>query len=199
MNIYHIIALPNEENLTRLNNIRHYLYTNGFRYSVDPPKNDVHITLAQINSSDDEAFIQNNLRDLINNELKDIKKFEIESDHITNNKKTPDAKYPNGNVWIALYFKDNILKKMAQNIDGILKGLNISTTEDYIAPFRTNSSEDIYDLTANHMNLCNYARPERAQKAKEYILQTAPKNFFIDKIALRDAKGKILWKINLGG
>jgi hypothetical protein len=194
MAIYHIVALPDDNNLKKLNLIRHYLYTNGFRYDNNAPKNDVHITLCQINTENSKLVLEDFKQSI---ERKGFKKFNVKYDHITNKLKEPNIMYPLGNSWIALFFKDDNLKDLAKELDTVLKILTISATEDYIAPFRTDIDQDIYDLTANHLNLCNYALPERSLEASNYIENEAPKNFEIDKIALRDEKGKILWTIKI--
>jgi hypothetical protein len=47
------------------------------------------------------------------------------------------------------------------------------------------------------MNLCNYARIDKSQEAREYIEANAPKSFLIDKLALRTEKGDLVWKVEL--
>jgi hypothetical protein len=48
---YTLVALPQEKTLKKLNSIRHYLYTNGFRYTMTSPKGNAHITLLQLEIS----------------------------------------------------------------------------------------------------------------------------------------------------
>jgi hypothetical protein len=49
---YTLVALPEETTLKKLNTIRTYFYTNGFRYTTTPPKGNAHITLSQLEISD---------------------------------------------------------------------------------------------------------------------------------------------------
>ncbi|MFA5776683.1 MAG: hypothetical protein WC988_03980 [Patescibacteria group bacterium] len=57
---------------------------------------------------------------------------------------------------------------MSQSIDGFLKDTGKSTTAEYISRIRDgihkgNASKD--GVIANHINLCNYCRPEKSNDA----------------------------------
>ncbi|MBL8015253.1 MAG: hypothetical protein JNK26_03645 [Candidatus Doudnabacteria bacterium] len=194
MKKYTLVALPEKQTLGKLNAVRTYLYTNGFRYQNNLPKNDVHITLAELATEEAELPA---LRTELQNILEKIHPFGISYDHVTNKIHPASEKYPNGSAWIALYFKENRLRDLAQLLDLHLISKDISTTKEYVAALGINPEENLYSNIANHMNLCNYARVEKAQEAKDYVEQNAPKSFVIDKVALRDDVGSIIWSITL--
>jgi hypothetical protein len=50
---------------------------------------------------------------------------------------------------------------------------------------------------ANHMNICNYAKSEKAQEIVRLSTQRMPKMMSIDKVALRNFNGRNEWIIQL--
>lgn len=74
--------------------------------------------------------------------------------------------------------------------------------DTYVARIKTvkpaaERTDDVLDYTANHMNICNYATPEKTHEAKCLIEQNTPKEIVFDTIALRNAKGNHVREIPL--
>ncbi|MFS8130948.1 MAG: hypothetical protein ACMG57_03140 [Candidatus Dojkabacteria bacterium] len=186
MDKYFLVALPEANSLKKLNEIREYLYFNGFRYSNDLPTSDVHITLAQTNLEDEDIL---SVKSDLKNFLKDQESFSIEYDHVTNENRGSNEKYTEGYAWIALYINNESLKTLSKKLDGYLITKNISNTQDYI---------DEVGGIADHLNLCNYGRLDSADNAMRFIEANAPKSFEIKTIGLKKGKGgKVLWSIDL--
>ena len=88
-----------------------------------------------------------------------------------------------------MLFEDQHLKTLAQNILYCAQKLDIDITHLYAKniaisqgkPFR---KEDSIEYIADHMNICNYTRIDKAQAAKQYFLQNFDENIIIDKIGL---------------
>ena len=54
--VYTIVALPQDDQLHKLNTIRNYFYQNGFRQRVSKCKENAHITLLQLKDSLSKNF-----------------------------------------------------------------------------------------------------------------------------------------------
>jgi hypothetical protein len=191
---YTIVALPEQGALQTLNEIRRYLYTNDYRYSNQPPVNDVHITLAQAEIAEGNLEV---LQESLKAKLETLPSFEISYAYVTDKVHPANEKYPQGSAWISLYFEDPQLQALARLIDSHLLAERISTTKEYVAELGLDPNEDLYSKIADHLNLCNYARVEKAAEAKKYVEDNAPRNFRINTVALRDSTGKVIWKFGL--
>ena len=137
------------------------------------------------------------IRNDLSSILKDTDCFRVEYDHITDTIHPASEKYPDGSAWVALYFKDSNLQNLAKLIDEYLIDKGISLTKEYVKALGLDPEIDLYSKIADHMNLCNYARVERAEEARKYVLKNAPKSFLIDTVALRNEVGEIVWEIKL--
>ena len=52
-------------------------------------------------------------------------------------------------------------------------------------------------VVADHLNICNYCLPKRADEAHSLIINTVPKKFWIEKIAFRCTNGVHAWELEL--
>lgn len=96
MTTYTIVALPQHDLLEKLNAIRTYLYTNDFRYTNKAPKDNAHITLAQVEINDDQDMKK--IKQKFQRQLVDQMTFEISPKEIVSREhKRVEvlAKYPN--------------------------------------------------------------------------------------------------------
>lgn len=175
MSTYSFIALPTPDLLDKLNSIRQYLYTNGFRYSSNPPKADVHITLFEFeydrkfNVTEEIGYVVSKFKPVA------IKGYELNNrpHSVATNKFTDKP-----SNWIALSFDSPELRGYAKLISQHISGSQA--------------------VNADHLNLCNYARPEKSEEAIAYIKsQNLPEELLVDQIAVRDEAGNIEWRCEL--
>lgn len=133
---YTLIALPQDKDLQELNAMREYLYTHGFRYTDKAPKDNVHITLAQVEIDEHQDI--NTIQTQIKNQIKNYKKIPISSPALINREHTrirnkPELiqKYPDGCSRIALVFDDQNIKNLAKEILLCTQKLQIDTSFQY--------------------------------------------------------------------
>ena len=195
MDKYTFVALPEKHILEKLNAVRTYLYTNGYRYSTILPKNNVHITLAQAGLPPETNL--NLLRKDLQTELAEVTSFEVEYDYITDKINPANEKYPQGSAWIALHFQNDNLRDLTIKIDTYLLSKGMSETKDYVKELGLNPEINLYSQIADHMNLCNYARVDRMEEARKYISENVSNKFAITTIALRDSVGNQVWEFDL--
>jgi hypothetical protein len=194
-----IVALPEEKTLQRLNDVRKKFYSEGFRYIDKPSESDAHITLASgVSNYDVFEKIKTDLTTL----LKEYKSFSISWANIVNETTPPNSKCKFAYNWVALIFDDQSLRDFSNEINFYLQNQNISQTDRYVKNieninFSRKSTIETYGDIANHMNLCNYCKPEKATEAENIINEKIPKTFLIDRIALRLKDGRHAWEINL--
>ena len=199
--VYTIVALPQDDQLHKLNTIRNYFYQNGFRQRVSKCKENAHITLLQLKDSLSKNFWSEVESSLINTRKINLTNFQIilqEHDRI---KKNPERnkKYPEWCGRFALFFPKNQnlihtakkIRKIAENFDvddSLAYAQNIAnTTWEY------RDQQDIFNYLANHMNLCNYIRLDKMHLAATYFKQHFnTQSLIIDKIALADDKGQLV-------
>lgn len=199
MNRFFIVALPDKENLEKLNKIRLFFNMNGFRDGISDRTNDAHITIAsgvyegekQIKDIE-AAYIE---------ALKEIEPFEISYDHVTNEYKPPNDEKEFEHNWIALRFRDKNLIKLAEFCDKVLQKLGISTTQEYVDYIhKTVPSSKDENVVGDHMNMCIWCLTPKAEEAYEKCVNETPKKFEIAKIAFRytvDKHVKHAWEIDL--
>lgn len=204
--VYRIVALPENKSLKILNEIQNYLYMNWFRYENKNNENDIHITLTQTLLEKKEI---NLLQQKIRKEKISCEPFILSCSNLVNeyqdrvkNDKKLQKKYPNWSHRIALFFEKTPLKELAKKLVLIQKQLNVDDTEELVKRIKTIKQKNIQtkgmiDHIANHLNLCNYTLPQKANEAIEYIKTKLPKEIIIDTIWLRSYDKKILWKITL--
>ena len=208
MTIYHIVALPAKTQRKKLNTLKNKLYTWGYRYSLKTSSSDVHITLVQI--SFEEKWLIDILQTAIIELTNKYKSFYLPYIEITNkiNKKSRNdelnKKYPNWWWWISLLFenKDNELWSITKKLIKIAKLLNIDDMNSYIDKIKTvkpqyKRTNNILDYTSNHMNICNYALPEKTNEAKSIIEKNIPKKIKFDTLALRNCDWNTEFEIKL--
>lgn len=195
---FHIVALPKSEDLRKLNDLRNYFYSNSFRFSNEPTKSDTHITLAQ--GSCNKTQIPD-LKERIMRELTTCKPFNISYTRVTKDERMPVAGKCNfSSYWIALLFDDKNLKRLGKEIDTILKEKGMSTTAEYISKILSDLHKGQKlqkEVIANHINLCNYCRPEKADEAVELIVKSVTKEITIDRIAFRRTDASLSWIIDI--
>jgi len=97
-----------------------------------------------------------------------------------------------------LVFDDSRLQTLSKALDEWLVQEKLSDTSNYIgevtsviAPNKTRG------VVADHLNICNYCLPERADEACSLILNTIPKKFMVEKVAFRCANGVHAWELTL--
>lgn len=194
MTRYTLVGFPQHDSLEKLDTIRNYLYINWFRYTNKQLKGHSHITLAQVEISDgnNTEEIKNQFQEQFQNQWK----FKITYKEVINreHKRIYDRpefleKYPNWCSRVALFFEDRNLKKLAQKLITFSKELGIDTTYHYAqnianSQWKNITEEDSLQYIADHMNICNYARLEKAEEAREYFIEAFKGDIIIDKIWL---------------
>lgn len=195
---FYIVALPKADDIEKLNKLRNYFYVNNFRYANKPNKSDAHITLAQ---GICEEFQIDSLRSIFESSIKNWKPFKVSYTRITSDKRGPvPGKCEYENAWVALLFDDQRLRKLSEQIDSVLDEQKMSVTSEYVSKIVTDlySGENLNrEVIANHINLCNYCRPEKAKEAVALIENKAPKEITIDRIAYRMADASLAWIIDI--
>lgn len=208
MAVYHIVALPEKNQKKYLNNLKNKLYTWWYRYSSKPSSSDVHITLTQIFFED--IWSIKTLKKAIIELAKKHKSFSLPylkvTDKINKEVENEELKkqYPNWWWWVSLFFenKNNELWLLTTELIEIAKWLNIDDMSSYIDKIKTvkpkhKRTKNILDYTANHMNICNYALPEKTKEAKAIIEKTIQKKIKFDTLALRNLNWKNEFEIKL--
>ncbi len=192
-----IVSLPSEPTFSTLNLLKSYFYLNDFRFKNKPNNSVVHLTLCE------GSCLENQIKEIEGLVFTEIKN----SQPITSNYKrvTADIRGPVKdkcdfeNAWISILFDDENLLNLSNRIDDILKKLNVSSTSEYIKKILENvENTNKNNVIANHINICNYARPEKALEAKEKIESSIKKEIVFDKIAFRyDNTGELAWILDL--
>ncbi len=168
MAIYHIVLIPEKKQRDRLNNLKNKLYAWWYRYTSRGNSHDVHVSLNEIYF--DDMWLM----------------------------------YPNGRWWVSILFenKGNELWFLAKEVITMAKLLHIDDMVSYIDKIKSLKNKDeqsnnILDYTANHMNICNYALPEKASEAKAIIEKYIPKGITFDTLALRNLNWENEFEIKL--
>lgn len=208
MAVYHIVALPEKNQKENLNNLKNKLYTWWYRYSLKPSSSDVHVTLIQI--SFDDIWSIKVLKKAMTELAKQYRSFSLPYVEVTDkiNKESENEElskqYPNWWWWISVVFenKNNKLWALTTELIEIAKWLNIDDMNSYIDRIKTvkprhKRTDNVLDYTANHMNICNYALPEKTKEAKHIIEKIIPKEIKFDTLALRNLDGKQEFEIKL--
>lgn len=189
------VALPEEKVRNSLNDLRLHFNRNGFKKKNKSTASDAHITLARGVASLD---IAERSRVEIVRILKDFKPFEVTWKKLTNEKRPPTEKHPYNYHWIALIFDDEKLRALGRVLDEWLAQENLSDTVNYVGEVRdVVASDKTRGVVADHLNICNYCLPKRADEAYELILNTIPKRFLIKKVAFRHDAGTHAWELPL--
>jgi hypothetical protein len=178
-----VVALPENNTLRELNSLRKLLYTTGFRYTSKLSNYDAHVTLA-------EGFCIDRDYDSVKIELLNLVKrlLPISTPYlrVTNECRSPvPGKCEYESAWVSVVFDSRDLKKLSQTLDKSLLKRGLSSTAEYISRVNQealHSNSKIVNVTANNMNVCNLCRPEKAEEARNLVIQKLPKNIVFDKV-----------------
>ena len=189
------MALPEEEVRKSLNDLRLYFNRSGFRKKKKSTASDAHITLAR-------GFFSPNIvgraRTEVARILKDFEPFEVVWEKLTSEKRHPTKEHPYNYCWIALTFNDSRLYKLSNALDKWLTQEKLSDTFNYIGEVKNAvASSKVRGVVADHLNICNYCLPEKADEACSLILNTIPKKFMVEKVAFRHNNGAHAWELPL--
>jgi len=208
MAIYHIVLIPEKKQRDRLNNLKNKLYAWWYRYTSRGNSHDVHISLNEIYF--DDMWLITTIKEKLSKIAKRYKPFTLPYLEITDkiykqtNNKELNEKYPNGRWWVSILFnnKDNELWFLAEELITMAKLLHIDDMASYIDKIKSLKNKDeqsnnILDYTANHMNICNYALPEKASEAKAIIEKYIPKEITFDTLALRNLDWKNEFEVKI--
>ena len=190
MEIFSIVLLPCERDLTVLDSIKLKFNREGFRHKISDTTSHAHVTLAQ-------GIYENEKRmDIILQELaKELEKFipvKVEDYSITREKRMPNEKVDYVNYWIALKFNNKDIEKLSEVVDKYLLAKNISLTNNYIEDVSKIDPTSVNNkVVGDHLNLCNYCREIKAEEAYNLVKGQVPKTLIFDSIGFR-YKGKDL-------
>lgn len=195
--IYHIAALPREQDLKLLNKIRDYVYKNGFRFSDKPLGSDTHITLTEVNLDESDSEVDK-LYQYLQSNISSIKAFSLNNSEwkLTKKLQSPNYKIDKPYTWIALKFSQRA--EIYNVLDRLTKEFNVNNNREYIENVKKiegNISDS--ECIANHINLSNYTKVEKADECWEYFNNKLPQMVFFDKIILRNVKGEEIFRLNL--
>lgn len=129
--------------------------------------------------------------------ISDIQPFEVSYTEITNFSRKPNNKCPYEYRWVALLFNDYNLKNFAIKSNALLKSLNLYATDMYFTHIKDVDPGVTKEEIANHMHMCNYCRPDKAEEAVKIVREKVPQNFTVDKVAYRNADGSLGWVLIL--
>ncbi len=193
-----IVALPEKNTLGALNELKNYFGTLGFTYKNKASTSDVHLSLAEVLCDLGDVEV---MRTELAKAVADVAPISSKYTEIMNEKRGPiPGKCEYENCWVAVLFEDAGLQDLSAVVDACLVSLGKSTTGEYISRIQdgiyhgNNTTETVI---ANHMNLCNYCRPEKSEEAREMIIRSIPPEITFDRIALRLPDGSHAWEIDL--
>ena len=208
MAVYHIVLIPEKSQRDILNNLKNKLYIWWYRYSTKPSSSDIHISLNQI--SFDDSWLISTIKEETIKIAKKHKPFSLPYIEVTDKiytetkNKELNQKYPNWWWWVSLLFenKDNELWSLTKELITIAKWLHIDDIVSYIDKIKSlknknERTDNILDHTANHMNICNYALPEKTKEAKSMIEKNIPKEIRFDTLALRNSNWENEFEIKM--
>jgi len=191
--IYHLVAIPQQDDLETLNSLRDYVYQNNFRFKNKPLDSDTHITLTQVDTEDIQL-----LRQKLEEFIPTIKIFTIRKEEwkLTKEDKAPNYKIGLPYTWIALKFPQR--KELFNSLDILTKELGINMNEEYLTNLKS-IEKDLQDEKgiADHINLSNYTRREKADECWNYFNTNLPNKITFNCLALRNQKGELLFKLYL--
>ena len=205
---YTVVALPEDNVLKELQSIRDYFYQNNFRYYNKPVSDLAHISLSVINDNLTDSFISELTKIFEWEKPFNLTNFIV---HTQEHKRIFDIpekkeKYPDWCGRFTLLFPNNEhLISTSNKIIDIANKYWIDETFEYARKMAWYEKKDInniniHDFIANHMNICNYIRLEKIEKAKK-IFESEFKHdsILIDKIWIRklNRNGDIIHEIKL--
>ncbi len=189
------MALPEKEVGKSLNDLRLYFNRGGFKKKKKLNASDAHITLARGFFSPD---IVGRALTEVARILKDFEPFEVVWEKLTNEERPPTKERPYNYCWVALAFNNSKLYKLSNALDEWLVQENLSDTFNYVEEVKNAViPSSVRSVVADHLNICNYCLPERADEACSLILNKIPKKFLIKKVAFRHMDGTHAWELAL--
>lgn len=191
--IYHLVAIPQLDDLKTLNSLRNYIYQNNFRFKNKPLDSDTHITLTQVDTEDTQL-----LKLKLEESIYTMKIFSIQKDEwkLTKEDKEPNYKISLPYSWIALRFPQR--EELFNSLDILTKELGINMNEEYLTNLKSIEKElKNKEGIADHINLSNYTRREKADECWDYFNTNLPDKITFNCLALRNQKGKLLFKLYL--
>jgi hypothetical protein len=184
------VAIPKKEDLEILNNLRNHIYQNDFRFKNKLLGSDTHMTIAEVEIDNAQVEI---LEQKLLNEVEALPFSLDENDWIlTKEDKEPNYKHDHPYTWIALKFPKR--EDLFKQVESVIDSMGINKNTEYIANIkRIEKASD--DYIANHINLSNYTRREKADECWEYFNKNLPKKIIFDTLALRNLKGRHLFEL----
>lgn len=191
---YTLVAIPQEEDLKILNNLRSYIYQNNFRFKNKSLDSDTHITLTEVVLEEKEIDI---LKSYLLKNIHLLKSFSIDQSEwiLTKEIKEPNYKMNVPYVWIALKFPQR--KEIYNVLDRLIKEIEMNNNEEYIKNVKQIEGDATdEECIANHINLSNYNRIDKANECWNYFNDNLPKEIRFNKIGLRDESGELIFVLN---
>ena len=178
-----------------LNRLRNYIYTSGFRFKNKELNSDTHITLASLVMSEHQI---DELEQLLRKNMYRIKQFTLASSNWELTKENKDANYKINKpyTWIAIRFPQ--LKPLYKLLDALTKELGVNNNMEYIQKvMEIEGTAEAGEYIANHINLSNYTRREKADECWAFFNKQLPNYITFDRLALRDEKGSLLFTFKM--
>lgn len=189
---YTLVAIPQEQDLKLLNNLRDYIYQNDFRFKNKPLDSDTHITLTEVILNNDEDI--ENLRLSLLNNISSLKQFSVSKSEwvLTKEEKELNYKIDLPYTWVALKFPQR--KEIFKVLYRLTKEMGINNNLEYINNIKKIEGEiPDEECIANHINLSNYTKREMGGRCWEYFNKNLPEKIVFDRIGLRDGDGRFLF------
>lgn len=181
--IYVITLLPEDNTLEQLNSVKNFFYANDFKFKRKISTSNSHVTISELIKPQSWDLFEIELRAVLSR----FAKIKANVVSVTDEIKITE-KYPGGEGWVSLLFDDEHIKKIYLSVEEFLDNNGLSRNKDYVDSIVKLSGKNlgIFDCIANHLNLCNHCRPEKAKEAKDYIENNVPKEIVFDKVVVRN-------------
>lgn len=179
---YIITLLPEDNALKQLNDVKNYFYANNFKFKHKVSTSNSHITVSECKAPGSWKKFKEDFPKTISS----LNAIQAKVQKITDEIKITEN-HPDGEGWVALLFDDNNIKKLFNKLENYLDDQKISLNNEYIDAIKTERGKKLeaFDCIANHLNLCNHCRPEKAKEAKDYVEKNISKEITFDKIVVR--------------
>lgn len=192
-------------NIEELQSIKDEVYSNGCRFSIKPKGAVPHITIGQFDTENADKIKK------IVQELSMSNSFTIDSSEWLLTKKFHKAnqRFDKDYYWIALLFENNEkLMDLYRKADELMSKYSINDNRSYINNVKevkkiTDGTEpsliDDKDCIANHLNISNYTRPEKADECWSFVSSSLPKSlrFGVLSVAFAEKGGPEIEEYNL--
>jgi len=120
--------------------------------------------------------------------------FSITEDEwiLTKEEKEPNYKQDNPYTWIAIKIPKR--EELYKQVEKVIDQMGINRNSEYISNVKRIEKKE-NEFIANHINLSNYTRREKADECWNYFNKRLPKKIVFDTLALRDLDGNHLFEI----